>query len=133
MFEDPNLPMGVRDYRPEDDFRRIHWPATARTGMLAGESIPTGFCQSDRVCLNVSTLTHYWEGTYPELLEHLVSVTAGLVQHSRGRWLPGGFDFKRLPGACRPILSGPAGQFPGAPGASAFGFGRGHTIYFRSI
>ena len=34
MFEDPNRPMGVREYRPEDEFRRVHWPATARTGEL---------------------------------------------------------------------------------------------------
>jgi uncharacterized protein (DUF58 family) len=27
--------LGVRDYRPGDDARRIHWPATARTGELA--------------------------------------------------------------------------------------------------
>jgi len=28
------LTMGVRDYRPGDDPRRIHWPATARRGSL---------------------------------------------------------------------------------------------------
>jgi uncharacterized protein (DUF58 family) len=32
------------------------------------------------VCLNVSTLPRYWEGTRPELLEYLVSVTATLVK-----------------------------------------------------
>jgi uncharacterized protein (DUF58 family) len=34
LFEDPNRPMGIRAYQPEDSFRRIHWPATARTGHL---------------------------------------------------------------------------------------------------
>jgi uncharacterized protein (DUF58 family) len=34
IFEDPNRPMGVREYRPEDSFRRVHWPATARMGEL---------------------------------------------------------------------------------------------------
>jgi len=28
------LYLGVRDYRPGDDLRHIHWPATARRGML---------------------------------------------------------------------------------------------------
>ncbi len=30
ISEDPNQVMGVRDYHPEDNFRRLHWPATAR-------------------------------------------------------------------------------------------------------
>lgn len=30
IFEDPSRTVGVRDYRPEDPFRRIHWKATAR-------------------------------------------------------------------------------------------------------
>ncbi len=28
------VPMGVRDYRPGDDLRRVHWPATARRGAI---------------------------------------------------------------------------------------------------
>jgi uncharacterized protein (DUF58 family) len=28
------VPMGVREYRPGDDLRRVHWPATARRGAL---------------------------------------------------------------------------------------------------
>jgi uncharacterized protein (DUF58 family) len=34
LFEDPNRPMGVREYHPEDELRHIHWPATARTNQL---------------------------------------------------------------------------------------------------
>ena len=30
MFDDPIRTVGVRDYRPEDELRRIHWKATAR-------------------------------------------------------------------------------------------------------
>ncbi len=33
-FEDPARFLGVRDYRPGDGLRRIHWRATARTGIL---------------------------------------------------------------------------------------------------
>ncbi len=82
LFEDPNLPMGVRDYHPEDDFRRIHWPATAHTGALQVKVFQPVTAKVMVVCLNVSTLTHYWEGTYPELLEYLVGVTASLVKHA---------------------------------------------------
>ena len=30
IFEDPSRTLGIRDYRREDPFRRIHWKATAR-------------------------------------------------------------------------------------------------------
>lgn len=34
IFEDPSRLAGVRDYRPEDPFHRIHWKATARRQQL---------------------------------------------------------------------------------------------------
>jgi uncharacterized protein (DUF58 family) len=81
LYEDPNLPMGIRDYHPEDDFRRLHWPATAHTGALQVKVYQPVSAQVMVACLNVSTFPHYWEGTYPELLEYLLSVTASIVQH----------------------------------------------------
>ena len=80
LYEDPNLPMGVREYHSEDDFRRIHWPATARTGELQVKVYQPVSTRVMVVCLNVSTFPHYWEGTHPELLEYLVRVCAALVE-----------------------------------------------------
>lgn len=34
LFEDPSRFLGVREYRPGDSLRRIHWRATARSGEL---------------------------------------------------------------------------------------------------
>jgi len=34
LFEDPTRSAGVRRYVPGDPLNRVHWPATARTGML---------------------------------------------------------------------------------------------------
>jgi uncharacterized protein (DUF58 family) len=34
IFEDPSRFMGMREYRPGDSMRRIHWRATARSGKL---------------------------------------------------------------------------------------------------
>jgi uncharacterized protein (DUF58 family) len=34
LFEEPTRVVGVRDYRPEDPVRRIHWKATARRATL---------------------------------------------------------------------------------------------------
>jgi uncharacterized protein (DUF58 family) len=79
LFEDPNRPMGVREYKPEDGFRRIHWPATARTGQLQVKVYQPTSGQVMVVCMNVSTFTRHWEGIYPELLEHLIEVAATIV------------------------------------------------------
>jgi uncharacterized protein (DUF58 family) len=74
--------MGVREYRPEDGFRRIHWPATARTGELQVKIYQAVSTQVLVVCLNVATFPHFWEGVYPALLEQLIKVTATLVYQS---------------------------------------------------
>lgn len=79
IFEDPNQTIGVRGYHPEDDFRRVHWPATARTGELQVRIYQTVSSQVMVVCLNVSTLPFYWEGMIPDMLEQLVKVAATLA------------------------------------------------------
>ena len=78
IFEDPNQPMGVREYRPEDGIRRVHWPATARTGQLQVKVFQPTSAQVAMICLNTSTFESH-HGVYPELLEYLVSVSATLV------------------------------------------------------
>lgn len=80
FYDDPTQPMGVRDYSSEDDFRHIHWPATARTGELQVRVFQPVSARMMVVCLNVSTFPRYWEGTHPELLEYMVQVSATLVE-----------------------------------------------------
>ena len=82
LFEDPNLPVGVRDHQPEDGFRRIHWPATARVGHLQSRVYQPVSGTDCVVCLNVTTLEHHWMGVLPELFEELVRVSAALVYES---------------------------------------------------
>ncbi len=79
IYEDPNLPMGMREYHPEDSFRHIHWPATARTGQVQVKVFQPTSEQVSMLCLNISTYPRYWEGVYPELLEYLLGVAASLV------------------------------------------------------
>ena len=81
LYEDPNQPMGVREYQPDDDFRRVHWPATAHTGEIQVKVYRPVSAQVMVVCLNVTTMSRYWEGTDIEMLEYLVRATAALVQH----------------------------------------------------
>jgi len=78
IFEDPNQPMGVREYRAEDGFRRVHWPATARTGQLQVKVFQPTSAQVAMVCLNTSTFENH-HGVYAELFEYLVSVSATLA------------------------------------------------------
>jgi uncharacterized protein (DUF58 family) len=84
IFEDPNQPIGVRAYHPEDGFRRVHWPATARTGSLQVKVYQPTSAQVSVICLNASTFERHWEGYYPALLERLISVAARLVYHYVG-------------------------------------------------
>jgi uncharacterized protein (DUF58 family) len=79
LLEDPNFPMGVRDYRPEDGFRRVHWPATARTGQLQVKVFQPTSTQTLVLCLNVSTYPHSWEGVYPAMFERLLSLAGTLL------------------------------------------------------
>lgn len=79
LFEDPTMPMGVREYRPEDSFRHIHWPATARTGEMQVKVYQPTSALVMMVCINTSTFDRHWEGVYPDLLEHLLSVAAALI------------------------------------------------------
>lgn len=78
IFEDPNQPMGVREYRPEDGFRRVHWPATARTGQMQVKVYQPTSAQVAMICLNTTTFVHH-HGVYTELFEHLVRVSATLA------------------------------------------------------
>jgi len=78
LFDDPNRPMGVRPYHPEDGFRRIHWPATARTGQLQTRVYQPVTTRALAVCLNVATELRPWLGYSPPLLEFMVSASATL-------------------------------------------------------
>jgi uncharacterized protein (DUF58 family) len=79
LFEDPNRPSGVRDYHPEDGFRHIHWPATARSGSLQVKVYQPVSARVMVICLNVSTAAQYWLGMDADVLEHLIKVAATLA------------------------------------------------------
>lgn len=79
LYEDLNQPIGVRDYLPEDSFRQVHWPATAHTGQLQAKVYQPVSANIMVVCLNVATFARHWEGTNPELLEHVIKIAATLV------------------------------------------------------
>ncbi len=79
VFEDPIQPMGVREYMPEDEFRRIHWPATAKTGELQVKVLPPISSKVLMVCMNASTTSQPWLGTLPNTFEQLIKITASIA------------------------------------------------------
>jgi uncharacterized protein (DUF58 family) len=115
LFQDNNQPVGVRDYRPEDSFRRIHWPATARVGRLQSRVYQPVSGHDLILCLNVTTLAHHWMGGWQGLLEELVRTAASLVSRaveegyrvglvSNGSIAQGGQPFRIMPGRSRQHL-----------------------------
>lgn len=85
IFEDPSRFSGMRDYRPGDSMRRIHWRATARSGKIQVKlfepSVLTG------VLLAVDMGTHSYPLTLASphkidpLLEFTLTVAASLGQY----------------------------------------------------
>jgi uncharacterized protein (DUF58 family) len=82
LFEDINLPIGIRPYQPEDEFRYIHWAATARSGSLQVKVFQPVTAQVMVVCLNVTTANQAWLGIDTQLLEQLIKVSASVVYQS---------------------------------------------------
>jgi uncharacterized protein (DUF58 family) len=82
LFEDHSRPMGVRTYHPQDGFRRIHWPATARTGRLQTRVYQPVSGLDFIVCLNAATFERPWEGHLPLLQEELIRVAASLIHQA---------------------------------------------------
>lgn len=82
IITDPSRTIGVRDYRPEDSFRHIHWSATARTQTLQTKVFePTTEVQFG-VFLNLDTFEHYWEGVDYERAENAISVAASIAMRA---------------------------------------------------
>jgi uncharacterized protein (DUF58 family) len=79
LFEDPTRTMAVRDYRPTDEFRHIHWAATARTGELQVRVYQPISARVLVICLNAATTELAWQGVKTDLLEYLLSLSATLA------------------------------------------------------
>ena len=80
LFEDPSRPIGVRDYQNTDEFRRVHWSATARTGRMQSKVYQPTAERVMSICLNTATSERHWEGIYPDVLEHLVRTAAAVAE-----------------------------------------------------
>ena len=112
MFEDPIRTVGIRDYRPEDDFRRLHWKASARRQTLQTRVLEPASSHNLIVCLNVATLEQHWRGVLVDVLEQVVSIAASVCYHGiEQRWQTGLLANGALPRSDQPIKV-PPGRSP---------------------
>jgi uncharacterized protein (DUF58 family) len=79
IFEDPMQTIGIRNYHPEDELRKIHWNATARTGQLQVKMYQPVSEKVVVVFLNISSSQRSWEGTNYQQLEHLINLSASTI------------------------------------------------------
>ncbi len=82
IITDPSRAVGVRDYRPEDSFRYVHWKATARTQQLQTKVFEPTTAVQFGVFLNLDTFEHYWEGIDYQRAENAITVAASLAIHA---------------------------------------------------
>lgn len=72
---------GVREYRPGDPLRRVHWPTTARTGELAVVEFERAYQQDIVIGLDLAKGANYGEGR-ETTLEYAVKVAATLADRT---------------------------------------------------
>jgi len=85
LFEDPSRTMGVRDYRPEDSLRRVHWPATARRQALQVRVYEPVTTLRLLICLDIRTMPFSWMGQDPQKLEQVISLAASIAHDAVDR------------------------------------------------
>jgi uncharacterized protein (DUF58 family) len=84
LFEDPAFFAGVRPYQPGDPLRRIHWRATARTGVPVSKRFDPSRAREVLVAVDVQTMPgHHWLLHFDDdLVESLMVAAASLVRHA---------------------------------------------------
>lgn len=79
LIEDPMRMAGVREYVPGDSPRRIHWRATARTGVMQTRVFEPSASPIAAIFLDTITFSYLWEGQNSDLLELAITVTASIA------------------------------------------------------
>lgn len=89
LFDDPALIAGVRDHRPSDSLRRIHWPATARAQRLQTKVFEPTTSQRLMLFLDLhSTANAWWSFDYDsDPLELAITATASIAAWAFARRL----------------------------------------------
>ncbi len=80
LLEDPARVRGVREWRPGDDLRRVHWKATARAMTLQSKVYEPTTTWTLAMFLNSNSYANPVLGTNPPLIELAIAAAASLAQ-----------------------------------------------------
>lgn len=104
---DPLRPVGVRDYRPEDPLRQVHWKATARTQQLQVRVFAPSVVTQVAIFLNCDALDRPWYGLDPPEFERAIGVAASLAAHAAdARHAFGVYSNRLVGGLGQPLRTG---------------------------
>lgn len=90
LVTDPSRTIGIREYRPEDSFRFIHWKATARLQDLQVKLFEPTVSVQIGIFLSLDTYERAWEGVDFIRAESAIVAAASLARH--------GIDLRRQVG-----------------------------------
>ena len=79
LLEDPLQIAGVRDYQFGDEPRRIHWKATAHTGVLQSKVYEPSSLRRLLILLDVWNYSDIWKGADQDIQELAITVAASLA------------------------------------------------------
>ncbi len=82
VMEDPIRLMGARDYAPGDNYRYIHWKASARQTSLQTKVFEPSASRPLAIFLNINTYEHVWEGLDTPLQELAITTAASLARYA---------------------------------------------------
>jgi uncharacterized protein (DUF58 family) len=80
VVEDPLRLMGVREYVQGDNFRHIHWKATARRQGLQTKVFEPSASRPVAIFLNINTTEAFFQGYDWEVREFAITVAASLAR-----------------------------------------------------
>jgi uncharacterized protein (DUF58 family) len=80
IFEDPSRTSGIRDYRPGDSLRRIHWKASVRQGRLQVKIFEPSTTLRVDIFLSIDSFQQEGQWNLEEL-EKGISSSASLAKH----------------------------------------------------
>jgi uncharacterized protein (DUF58 family) len=111
VIEDPLRLTTVRDYVPGDNFRHIHWKASAQRQQLQTKVFEPSAARPTAIFLNISTSDVYYYGFDWALRELAISAAATLAQRV---WISGQsvgiYINTPIPGSAQPIRIPPRKQ-----------------------
>ncbi len=79
LLEDPLRTIGVRDYHPGDEPRRVHWQATARMGTLQSKVYEPSARHTLMIFLDTRTYSNPTIGYDPQRVELVISAAASIA------------------------------------------------------